>query len=292
MTRTPLLGSFIGALIATGLFIIVLGARSSPSSQRPKSAGARSASQRMVVNVRALIISSVVGLTIATVSSWWSIAVLCVLGGLLLPAMHAERRAQIADRRRVGAVASWVETVRDLLSAASGIDEAITRSAQTLPVSSLIRAEVQALASSASMGGLRVGLQRFAASMADPTVDYVAATLVIASERSSGVLHEQLSDAAEVAREQVSVRERVDASRSRMRTASSAIVAVTVVMVVFIIGTQPSYAHWYGRPTGQLVLTVAGTIELIGVWWLARIARPEPGTRITLDLTTPIGSPR
>ena len=292
MTRTPLLGSFIGALIATGLFIIVLGARSGPSLQRPKAAGARSASRRMVVNVRALIISSVAGLTVAAVSSWWSIAVLCVLGGVLLPAMHAERGAQIADRRRVGAVASWVETVRDLLSAASGIDEAITRSAQTLPVSSPIRAEVQALASSASMGGLRIGLQRFAASMADPTVDYVAATLVIASERSSGALHEQLSDAAEVAREQVSVRERVDASRSRMRTASSAIVAVTVVMVVFIIGTQPSYADWYGRPTGQLVLTVAGTIELIGVWWLARIARPEPGTRITLDLSTPIGSPR
>ena len=45
------------------------------------------------------------------------------------------------------------------------------------------------------------------------------------------------------------------------------------------------------RPA-KLVLTVAGTIELIGVWWLARIARPEPGTRITLDLSTPIGSPR
>ena len=239
-----------------------------------------------------VIIASVAGMAVAAMSSWWSIAVLAVLGGVLLPAMHAERRTQIADRRRVGAVASWVETVRDLLSAASGIDEAITRSAQTLPVSSPIRAEVQALASSASMGGLRVGLRRFAAAMADPTVDYVAATLVIASERSSGVLHEQLSNAAEVAREQVSVRERVDASRSRMRTASSAIVAVTVVMVVFIIGTQPSYADWYGRPTGQAVLTVAGTIELLGVWWLARIARPEPGTRITLDLSTPIGSPR
>ena len=160
MTRTPLLGSFVGALIATGLFVVVLGARSGPTTSRAKPSDASSKPQRSGVNVRALIISMVAGLVVGAVSGWWSIAVLCVLGGVLLPAMYAERRAQIADRRRVGAVASWVETVRDLLSAASGIDEAITRSAQTLPLSSPIRAEVQALASSASMGGLRVGLQR------------------------------------------------------------------------------------------------------------------------------------
>ena len=118
------------------------------------------------------------------------------------------------------------------------------------------------------------------------------AELTRASPSPSLPLHEQLSEAAEVAREQVSVRERVDASRSRLRTASSAIVVVTVVMVVFIIGTQPSYASWYGKLTGQIVLTVAGLIELVGVWWLARFARPEPGTRFVLDLSTSIGGAR
>ena len=79
------------------------------------------------------------------------------------------------------------------------------------------QAEVQTLGMRPrALGGLRDGLKRFGAAMADPTVDYVTATLLIASERSSGVLHEQLSEAASVAREQVSVRERVDASRSRV----------------------------------------------------------------------------
>jgi Flp pilus assembly protein TadB len=77
-----------------------------------------------------------------------------------------------------------------------------------------------------------------------------------------------------------------------MRTAAIAIVAVTVVMVVFVIGTQPSYAAWYAHTTGQMVLTIAGTIELAGLWWMARLARPEPGTRITLDTATPIGANR
>ena len=290
MSPSPLLGSLIGALIAGGLFLVYLGSQAQPL---PFS-GVVGASKKsaFTVNGRAFGAFAGCGLVAAATSGWWSIGVLSIVGGVLLPAMHAERKGQIADRRRVAAVASWVETVRDLLSAASGIDEAIIRSAQTLPPTSPIRTEVQALASIATMGGLRNGLRRFAEDMADPTVDYVAATLVIATERSSGVLHEQLSEAAEVAREQVSVRERVDASRSRLRTASSAIVVVTVVMVVFIIGTQPSYAIWYGRLTGQVVLTVAGLIELVGVWWLARIARPEPGTRIVLDLSTSIGGAR
>ena len=290
MSPSPLLGGFVGALVMSGVLLIALGARPRAVPLVPYTlpdSGARKVP--FVVNVRALATTSIVGVAIASVTGWWSITLLACMGGVLLPAMYAERQSQIADRRRVSAVASWVETVRDLLSAASGIDEAIIRSSQTLPRSSPIKQEVETLAATASLGGLRNGLKRFGATMADPTVDYVTATLLIASERSSGVLHEQLSEAASVAREQVSVRERVDASRSRVRTASTAIVVVTVVMVVFIIGTQPSYAAWYGKFTGQVVLAVAGCVELIGVWWLARIARPEAGTRISLDFdVTPL----
>jgi tight adherence protein B len=289
MTSSPMLGAFIGALIMSGVLLVVLGARSGRKPHRSHTDDHdEEAKPRvpLVANPRALAISAVAGLFTAVTTGWWSITILACLGGMLLPAMYAERQSQIADRRRVSAVASWVETVRDLLSAASGIDEAIIRSAQTLPPTSPIKSEIEALAATATLGGLRIGLKRFGATMADPTVDYVTATLMIAAERSSGVLHEQLSEAASVAREQVSVRERVDASRSRVRTASTAIVVVTVVMVVFIIGTQPSYATWYGQLTGQVVLAVAGCVELVGVWWLARIARPEQGTRITLDFDT------
>ena len=56
-------------------------------------------------------------------------------------------------------------------------------------------------------------------------------------------------------------------------------------MAVFIIGTQPSYGRWYADTTGQFVLSIAGTVELVGLWWMARLARPEPGTRIVLDST-------
>jgi tight adherence protein B len=288
MTPTPLLGAMVGALIATGLFLIALGFLAPAPNPAPATPTAPKRVQLPAIDVRAFLGFAGVGVVVAAVTGWWAIGVLATLAGVVVPAIRNERAQQMADRKRVAAVASWVESVRDLLSAASGIEEAITRSAETLPHGSPIAGEVDRLRIVTTMGGLREGLRRFGQELSDPTVDYVTATLQIASERSSGVLHDQLSEAAVIAREQVSLRERVEASRSRMRTTSTTIVAVTVVMVVFIIGTQPSYGTWYAQSTGQIVLTIAGAIEIVGMWWMARLARPLVGTRIVLDSSTNI----
>lgn len=285
MTPTPLLGAFIGAVVAAGLFTVLVGVRGDVASPIQPPLVPRPKQRPLTINTRALAASMTGGAIAAAVTGWWAIMLLATVAGVVLPSMQRERAAQVLGRRRVGAVASWVETIRDLLSAASGIEEAITRSADTLPVTSPIRDEVLRLQTITAMGGLREGLRRFGEELADPTVDYVTATLLIAAERSSGVLHEQLTEAAVVARDQVSVREQIEASRSRMRTAATSIVAVTVVMAVFIIGTQPSYARWYAGSAGQIVLAVSGSIELVGLWWMARLARPTPGTRIVLDST-------
>ena len=284
MNASPMLGALIGAIVAAGLVVIGLGIHGDTGTDEPPPSTTR-LSRPVTVDLRAFLAAVLFGGVTGAVTGWWSILVLAGVGGVLIPSMHRERADQVLVRRRVGAVASWVETIRDLLSAASGIEEAITRSADTLPVTSPIRDEVLQLRMITAMGGLREGLRRFGEELADPTVDYVTATLLIASERSSGVLHEQLTEAALVAREQVAVREQIEASRSRMRTSATAIVVITIVMAVFIIGTQPSYGRWYAGMSGQLVLSIAGTVELVGLWWMARLARPEPGTRIVLDST-------
>ena len=284
MNASSMFGALTGAIVAVGVVVIGLGVHGDTSTAEQPTTTTRT-SRPITVDMRAFLVAVVLGALTSAATGWWSILVLAGVGGVLIPAMHRERADQVLVRRRVGAVASWVETIRDLLSAASGIEEAITRSADTLPVSSPIRKEVLQLRMITAMGGLREGLRRFGEELADPTVDYVTATLLIASERSSGVLHEQLSEAALVAREQVAVREQIEASRSRMRTSATAIVVITIVMAVFIIGTQPSYGRWYAGMSGQLVLSIAGTVELVGLWWMARLARPEPGTRIVLDST-------
>ena len=78
-----------------------------------------------------------------------------------LPAMVNERKGQVKDRERLAALASWVEAVRDMLAAASGIEEAIVRSAETLTPDSPIRQPISRLRGTTEALGLREGLRRF-----------------------------------------------------------------------------------------------------------------------------------
>jgi tight adherence protein B len=216
------------------------------------------------------------------VTGWWAAGIVLVGASVLVPLMVNERHGQVTDRERLSALASWVESVRDLLAAASGIEEAIVRSADTLPPESLIRVPVWQLKATTEALGLREGLRRFGEELADPIGDYIAASLLVASERPSGAVHGQLSEAASNGRASVALREQVEASRARMWTTASTIVVISVVMVGFVIGTQQTYAAWYATGTGQTVFLICGIIELAAMWSMARMARPKPGHRVVL----------
>ena len=57
---------------------------------------------------------------------------------------------------------------------------------------------------------------------------------------------------------------------------------ISIVMVTFVIGTQATYAAWYATTPGQTVLLACGTVQLVGMWWMARMARPPLGHRVVL----------
>ena len=274
-------GALIGITIAGGLLLVVDGLI--PRVDMPKPDVPRAPKLTLPpINSRYAGVGVVLGATVMLVTGWWAAAVLVVAASVLVPLMQAERQAQVDDRQRINALASWVESVRDLLAAASGIEEAIVRSSETLTAESPIAKQIWQLRAVTEMLGLREGLRRLGEDLADPIGDYITAALLVASERPSGVVHTQLSEAASNARESVSVRERVEASRARMWTASSTIAIISLCMVGFIVGTQSTYAAWYSQPTGQLVLLICGGIELVGMWWMARMARPSAGHRVVL----------
>jgi tight adherence protein B len=274
-------GALIGLTLAGGFLLVVDGLISRVDTPKPKVV-APSKLKLPPINTRLAGVGLALGLVVAVATGWWAGGVLVVAASILVPMMQAERQAQVKDRQRINALASWVESVRDLLAAASGIEEAIVRSSETLTAESPIVRHIWQLRVVTEMLGLREGLRRLGEDLADPIGDYITAALLVASERPSGVVHMQLSEAASNARESVSVRERVEASRARMWTASSTIAIISLCMVAFIVGTQSTYATWYSQPTGQIVLLVCGGIELVGMWWMARMARPSAGHRVVL----------
>jgi tight adherence protein B len=274
-------GALIGLTLAGGFLLVVDGLI--PRVDTPKPQVVAPAKLKLPpINTRLAGVGLALGLVAAVATGWWAAGVLVVAASVLVPMMQAERTAQVKDRQRINALASWVESVRDLLAAASGIEEAIVRSSETLTAESPIAPHIWQLRAVTEMLGLREGLRRLGEDLADPIGDYITAALLVASERPSGVVHTQLSEAASNARESVSVRERVEASRARMWTASSTIAIISLCMVAFIVGTQSTYATWYAQPTGQIVLLICGGIELVGMWWMARMARPSAGHRVVL----------
>jgi tight adherence protein B len=275
------IGALLGLAVGAGLLLIVTGLQRwpGPTHRRPASTIRALPSG---LDHRHLIAAATAFAFVSALTKWWAAAALTSTACLLLPMMVAERAAQGSERNRLAALAGWIESVRDLLAAASGIEEAIVKSAETLTPESPIRDTIWQLRATTEALGLREGLRRFGEQVADPIGDYIAATLLVASERPSSGIHGQLTEAAQSARESVSVRGRIEASRSRMWTASSTIGVISIVMVGFVIGTQPTYAAWYGTPVGQMILLICGLVELIGMWWMARMARPQPGHRVVL----------
>ncbi len=283
-------GALLGLAFGAGILLIAAGLRREPVDDRPV-APKRTLAIPTGLDPRHLIAAGVAFTVIVGVTKWWAAAALASAACVLIPMMLAERASHVAERNRLAALAGWVESVRDLLAAASGIEEAITKSAETLAPESPVREPVWQLRATTEALGLREGLRRFGEQVADPIGDYIAATLLVAAERPSSGVHGQLTEAAQNARESVSIRERIEASRARMWTASSTIGVISIVMVGFVIGTQPAYAAWYATPAGQTILLACGLVELVGMWWMARIARPRAGHRVVLFDPPTTGSP-
>lgn len=171
---------------------------------------------------------------------------------------------------RTEAIASWTEMLRDTLSGAHGLEEAIITSAEIAPAA--IRAEVTSLAIRLEREPLDRALRSFAEDLAHPSGDLVVTALALAAGGSVGDLSELLGTLALSAREEAAMRLRVDAARARLRTGVRVIAAVTAVTALGLIVLNRPYLDVYGAPMGQLVLAVVVATWAGALWWLHRMS--------------------
>lgn len=124
--------------------------------------------------------------------------------------------------------------------------------------------------------GERLGpaLRAFADDVSDPTCDLVAAALVLAADHQAQRLGELLGSLAAAARDQATMRLRVEAGRARTRTSVKVIVGATSAMVLVLALFNRGYLSPYDTATGQLVLILVGAVFAVAFTWLARMTRP------------------
>ena len=262
------LAALCGAGVGFGVVLLAGGLRGVEPAARPPRVAVATRLEGMTLRL-ALGVGAGVMMALLT---GWPVGALLVAGlGFAGPSLFHSASAQRAAVARSEAVAGWAEMLRDTMAGAAGIEQAITATAAVAPAP--IREEVQALAIRLERERLAPALRAFAASVADPTCDLVVAALVLASEKQARRLGELLGTLAASARDQASMRLRVEAGRARTRTAVRVITFTTLGFALSLVVLNRGYLEAYDSAVGQLVLAVVGSCFGAGLYWLGSMAR-------------------
>lgn len=212
-------------------------------------------------------------IAIGVLTAWPVGVILAGVGGFFVPSLLGGKARREAAHAHLDAIATWTEQLRDVMAAASGLEQAIVTTAAHAPPP--IRDDVVWLAASLEAGtNARTSLRRFAQRLDDPAGDLVVAALILASEGSPRQLGELLGRLSMTTRDTVRMRLRVETGRARTRSSVKVVTSVTVLFSVGIVVFNPAYVEAYRSPVGQLVLVGVAFFFGGAYWWLARSSRP------------------
>lgn len=282
MSPSSALTGACGAGVAAGAAALVgLARRSSrarwvpgavPSPERP---GARAPFGDRSAKVLLVLAT---GSIVALVTGW---PVAGILGGVAAFALPPVLRTPSlgASSARAEAVAGWTELIRDAMSASAGLAQAIVVTSRAAPPA--IRPAVQLLATRLASGvAMEAALREFAADVEDPAADLVVCALLLATTAQAQKLTDVLGALASSTREDVAMRQRVDASRAGVRSGVRTIVLFSVSFVVLLLIFASSYLAPYGSVTGQMMLALVGMCYVGGLGLMLRLVRPRPALRL------------
>jgi Flp pilus assembly protein TadB len=280
------LAALAGAAIAAGLVLGVrefIGSRAAapgiPPPRRPF------AELRSSSNGRRLLLAAAACLLVLALTRWPVGGLAAVLAVLFLPRVLSTA----AQRRRTAkleALEQWTRRLGDMLAASRGLEEALEASARSAPAA--IAEPVAALAIRlAARTGTEAALRAFAADIADPAGDRIAAALVIATGRRGGAVRDVLSALAAMIARDVAARREIDAERAQHQTTLRWIVVFVAGFTVFAVANR-SYSAPYGTLPGEVVLAVVTALYAGGLSWLYRLgSMPAPGRFLAADPAEP-----
>lgn len=273
-----LIAGVLGALFALGIVTFAVAMRPVAPGEIPERArpgiNARTKFENLVLRLSLGIGCAVV---VGVVTRWPMAALLLGLAAFMAPSLlggEAQRKAKLA---RVEAVASWAEMLRDTMAGSGGLEQSIIATAGVSPTS--IRSEVVRLAARLERERLAPSLRVFADDLDDPTADLVVAALILAADKSPKRLGDLLGRLAHSARDEVNMRLRVEAGRSRTRTSVKVITIFTTLFAAFLLLFNGDYLTPYDSMVGQAVLAVIGMCFGGAFWWLSQAFKIEAEER-------------
>lgn len=229
--------------------------------------------------MRRVVVAVVAGAVAGALTTWPVAAVLTTVAMLTLPGLLGPDRAAARRTERMEALATWTEMLRDTLSAAAGLEQAVLATADIALAA--LEPEMRELAAALRSGRpLPATLRAFAEDVDDPLADVVVAALVMAAEQQASRLAPLLGELAESVREQVAMRQRIDAGRASVRTGVRVTVIVTLGMATGLVVFNRPYLDPFNTLTGQAVLAVVGLLFAGSFTYLTAIGRLDEPVRL------------
>jgi Flp pilus assembly protein TadB len=263
-----MVAALLGALFALGLVMFGVALRPvAPGDVRPRSQ-AVSFRTRFENFVLRLSLGSGCAVVVGVITRWPMAALLVGLAGFMAPSLLGGEAQRKAKLDRVEAVASWAEMLRDTMAGSGGLEQSIIATAGVSPEP--IRPEVVRLAAKLERERLAPALRIFANELDDPSGDLVVAALILAADKSPKRLGDLLGRLAQSARDEVNMRLRVEAGRSRTRTSVKVITIFTTLFATFLIVFNRAYLEPYDSFEGQIVLGCIGLCFGGAFYWLAQ----------------------
>jgi tight adherence protein B len=266
-----------GAGTGVGLAMLLRSWKARPTNERvarPRVRVPMSSSRLPLLGVCAVATGVAVGL----LTGWPVAAVSAGLAAFAFPYfLRATRRS--TSTARTEAVAAWTELLRDTLSAASGLSQAIVATAPLAP--DAVKVPVITLATRIGNGvPLSEGLRMFADEMNDPSVDLVVCALTLAASARTQRVADLLGALAASMREEVVMRLRVESGRASARSGVRTIAIFSLSFVALLVVLARAYLAPFGSAEGQLVMAMACLFDGLGVLYMLRLVRDPQSERL------------
>lgn len=211
--------------------------------------------------IRGVVAPVCVGL-VAYLATAWPLPSIVLGVGIRVVLMSSERSARRIgqDLKRLEALSSWVENLRDVLIAGEQPLGAILATSRRVDPD--LAPAVRRLSFGLQHGDAGRALRRFADDLDDPVADLVVTGLLAAFERG-GRSAEMLTRVAEQTRQSIERRRIVEAERAPLVREVQIVTAIMALLMVGIILTaRTGYLPVYSTSVGQAVL--AGALILFG----------------------------
>jgi Flp pilus assembly protein TadB len=268
-----------GIAVGGGLALFAVAVRGLPAKpEHEKQKASRRASELVRFAGQRGSIAAIAGLVVLLLTRWAvagiATAVLVFLWDKLFGGASEERAAM----RRVEALASWTESLRDTIAGAVGLEQAIPAAARaSAPV---LRPHLDAMVDRLrSRTPLPDALQQLADEIDDASADIIVAALILNARLRGPGLRQVLGALAKSAREEVDMRQRVMAQRASTRRSVQIVVAVSIAFVLGLSIFNRQFVEPYGTAVGQLVLAGVCGLFGLGFWWLRKLSTIETPER-------------